>query len=319
MFKPKKEEKQLHSILFIFFFIFMGISLFLNEAFAFEDGYKYLKLLDNNTKVDWTINEDNGDWSCDNASKSNNDLINRVISRCKVITETEHKSTTDNVQSTFLMDSKGNIFYAKDFDPVHMVKIGSEYGLILIRHNEKELLLLIDQNGEFRESYAISGQILDTTHDHYKKDSNYYGLLVGLGRDLRINKCTQDILTSLTQDYVSKIDEYGYNYLEDIKEYGLFYDRLPLQIEVVLLPKRVTDVEHVNINSIIKDQIDQQITYVRLQQQEVGVKKDDSARFMVFLSLNATNNETLKELVDKYGEYIDKDIAAIYKNTVSCM
>lgn len=148
--------------------------------------------------------------------------------------------------------------------------------------------------------------------------SPYPGLLVGLSRDLDINKCTHDILAFLTEDYISKSDEYGYNYLQEISEYGMFYERQPLQIKIIVLPKRATGIEHQNIDFAIKSLIDQQISYVRLRQQDVGVRKEDGARFMVFLSINATNNEMLKELTDRYGEYIGKDMLAIYKSFASC-
>lgn len=170
--QPNQENKKMATKsnlppLFLLILILIITLTSSHKVFAFEDGYKFLKKLDKDVQINWVVNKRKEERSCNNLSSINKDLINKVVAHCKIIRE-ENIDPTDNNDSSYLMDSIGHAIYAKYFDPISIIDFGREYGISLSRRRESEILLLVDENGEFRESYAISGYIVNTTNAQKK-------------------------------------------------------------------------------------------------------------------------------------------------------
>jgi hypothetical protein len=136
------------------------------KVFAFENGYTQLKKLEKHTQINWAIDPKKGDNPCFSTA-DNEALAQQIGLRCKRVIEHFDTETGKQIESTFLMDSKNQLLYARNLMVSGLDKVGQIFGIYFFRRQRgtyEQVYLLIDQQGHFSESYAAQGIL------------NYYGL-----------------------------------------------------------------------------------------------------------------------------------------------
>ena len=326
---PAEPERRIEQILNLSKAIWVSIVLLMVaatlplNALAFEDGYKYLKQLDKNTQIDWTVNKSKGESPCFN----DNDMVAQETGlRCKEVIE--HTAQGKEIQSTYLKDAQGQVFYAKDLVTSRLVDIGLEYGLRFFKVQSapsREIFVLVDKNGSFKESFSVFGRInifgIWTGLSHQKNTSAYAGWLVATGGPLKLSPCAQAILDGLENEYQTNKDYYDNdNYMEGIRA-GEFPGNQFMQIELIAMPERATGILPVNIDTAVNGVINEQMVGAMEDAESNNdqvLRSMNSAYYLAFLAVNARSNSMLKELVAQYAEPIGERFITIYQHAAAC-
>ncbi len=294
------------------------------KVFAFENGYTYLKKQENHTEIDWVIDPKKGDSPC--FSKAANEALAQKIGlRCKRVIEHFDAEAGKQIESTFLMDSQNQSLYAQNLTTSGLDKVGKIFGIYFFRHQRgayEQVYLLIDQHGRFSESYAAHG-ILNYSGlepNATQKSSPYAGWLIPTSNQLNLSDCSQAIIKALDQEYLSNIDYYNHSDYRASLIDGELGNQLYMQIDMLTVPERLTDIRPIERNTALKALIQEQMEMAvgdREGEME-ATQREARVKYLLFLTASAIDNRMLNELVTQYADVLGARMINIYRYTSEC-